>query len=104
MLGGAFQRAVAATLAPITTFVADKTPAADLSLPPDFAGAYGCTISGAGPTCVAVVESATVGPQVAKAMEAAFRESGELAVNFSQVVNVDLTGARPAERTELPML
>eukprot|EP00891_Asterochloris_glomerata_P004198 jgi/Astpho2/4198/fgenesh1_pg.00064_%23_19_t len=45
------------------------------------AGAYGCTISGAGPTCVAVVGCSEEGQQVAQAMQDAFIHSGKLQVN-----------------------
>lgn len=53
--------------------------------PPDPAGAYGCTISGAGPTAVAIVDDPEVGERVAAAMCAAFRSAGKLEVNTAQV-------------------
>lgn len=59
------------------------------------AGAYGCTISGAGPTAVAVVASQAEGDVVAKAMVAAFEQHGGLDVNSSSVVQLDSVGARP---------
>lgn len=57
------------------------------------AGAYGCTISGAGPTAVAVVPDPEVGAKVAAAMGAAFQAAG-LAVNSSKVVALDPQGAK----------
>jgi homoserine kinase len=56
-------------------------------------GAYGCTISGAGPTAVAVVPDPTVGAQVAAAMGAAFTAAG-LQVNSSNIVRLDPEGAK----------
>lgn len=47
------------------------------------AGAYGCTISGAGPTCVAVASSQAVGEKAAAAMAAAFQAHGGLQVNIN---------------------
>ena len=58
------------------------------------AGAYGCTISGAGPTAVAVVSDPGVGERVADAMAAAFREAGKLEVNSRKVVRLDPEGAK----------
>jgi len=58
------------------------------------AGAYGCTISGAGPTCVAVVDDPAVGARVAEAMVQAFTAEGGLAVNSARVVRLDQEGAR----------
>lgn len=58
------------------------------------AGAYGCTISGAGPTAVAIVDNPDVGARVAEAMAAAFRSSGGLDVNSSTVVRLDPRGAK----------
>lgn len=43
-------------------------------------GAFGCTISGAGPTIVAICDDAEKGKKIAKAMMAAFKESGKLEV------------------------
>lgn len=57
------------------------------------AGAYGCTISGAGPTAVAVVPDREVGAKVAEAMGAAFRAAG-LEVNSRQIVALDPEGAK----------
>ena len=58
------------------------------------AGAYGCTISGAGPTCVAVTDGRQQGERIAEAMVHAFRESGPLEVNSARVVKLDQTGAK----------
>ncbi|KAF8056371.1 hypothetical protein HT031_006370 [Scenedesmus sp. PABB004] len=58
------------------------------------AGAYGCTISGAGPTAVAVVPDPDTGARVAEAMGAAFRGSGGLEVNSAKVVALDPEGAK----------
>ncbi|GFH24437.1 GHMP_kinases_C domain-containing protein, partial [Haematococcus lacustris] len=58
------------------------------------AGAYGATISGAGPTAVAVVDSQETGQKVLQAMCKAFREAGQLEVNSAQVVKLDMEGAR----------
>ncbi|GFR49463.1 hypothetical protein Agub_g11523 [Astrephomene gubernaculifera] len=58
------------------------------------AGAYGCTISGAGPTAVAVVDDPAVGARVAEAMCAAFRSAGGLEINTAQVVELDHEGAK----------
>lgn len=60
------------------------------------AGAYGCTISGAGPTCVAVVDDPAVGQRVAEAMVQAFTAVGGLEVNTARVVRLDQAGARLA--------
>jgi len=57
------------------------------------AGAFGCTISGAGPTCVAVAGDKATGEKAAAAMAAAFQSVGKLEVNFSIVVKVDTRGA-----------
>ena len=58
------------------------------------AGAYGCTISGAGPTAVAVVSDPGVGARVADAMAAAFRDAGKLEINSKAVVRLDPEGAK----------
>jgi len=58
------------------------------------AGAYGCTISGAGPTAVAVVSDPGVGARVADAMAAAFRSEGKLEINSKAVVRLDTEGAK----------
>ena len=58
------------------------------------AGAYGCTISGAGPTAVAVVSDPGVGARVADAMAAAFRSEGKLEINSKKVVRLDPEGAK----------
>lgn len=58
------------------------------------AGAFGCTISGAGPTVVAVVASQEEGQRVGKIMAEAFSAHGNLACNSMQVVQLDTVGAR----------
>lgn len=58
------------------------------------AGAFGCTISGAGPTAVAVVSDPDVGEKVKEAMIAAFKSHGNLQVNSAKVVRLDSIGAR----------
>lgn len=58
------------------------------------AGAFGCTISGAGPTCVAVVADAAVGERVADAMVTAFTKEGKLEVNSAHVSRLCQRGAR----------
>lgn len=58
------------------------------------AGAFGCTISGAGPTAVAIVSDPAVGKKVADAMSAAFKSAGHLETNTAQVVKLDMIGAR----------
>ena len=57
------------------------------------AGAYGCTISGAGPTAVAIVSDPEVGGRVKAAMVAAFRAAGGLEVNSAKVVALNTQGA-----------
>jgi homoserine kinase len=57
-------------------------------------GAYGCTISGAGPTAVAVVPDPDVGSRVIEAMRAAFKAAGSLKVNSGKVVRLDPQGAK----------
>lgn len=58
------------------------------------AGAFGCTISGAGPTAVAVVADPDVGERVKEAMVRAFNRSGHLEVNSAAIVKLDNEGAR----------
>ncbi|KAG7670848.1 hypothetical protein Ndes2526A_g01375 [Nannochloris sp. 'desiccata'] len=58
------------------------------------AGAFGCTISGAGPTAVAIVKDPEVGARVQEAMIAAFRSSGGLEVNSAAILKLDNEGAR----------
>jgi homoserine kinase len=58
------------------------------------AGAYGCTISGAGPTAVAVVSDQEAGMKVKEAMIAAFKQQGGLEVNSAEVLKLDNEGAR----------
>ncbi len=57
------------------------------------AGAYGCTISGAGPTAIAVVDDPNKGAAVGEAMAKAFEAAG-LGVNTINVVRLDEEGAR----------
>lgn len=57
-------------------------------------GAFGCTISGAGPTAVAIVSDPETGRRVAAAMSAAFKSAGGLQTNSSQVVQLNKEGAR----------
>jgi homoserine kinase len=58
------------------------------------AGAYGCTISGAGPTAVAVVPNEAVGKKVMEAMMDAFKVKGNLETNSANIVKLDQAGAR----------
>lgn len=58
------------------------------------AGAFGCTISGAGPTAVAIVDDPAVGERVAEAMCKAFVDAGKLGINTAQVVKLDAEGAK----------
>ncbi|CAI5927800.1 unnamed protein product [Closterium sp. NIES-64] len=57
------------------------------------AGAHGCTISGAGPTAVAVVDSEEVGRAVGAAMVEAFQEQGKLHAKAT-VAALDSVGGR----------
>ena len=57
-------------------------------------GAYGCTISGAGPTVVAVAPDLAAGERIAAAMVAAFRSAGPLEVNYAGVAQLCPGGAR----------
>ncbi|MEW5297726.1 MAG: hypothetical protein WDW38_006906 [Sanguina aurantia] len=57
------------------------------------AGAFGCTISGAGPTAVAIVDSLETGHRVAEAMGRAFKTHGKLDINSSKIVQLDPVGA-----------
>lgn len=61
------------------------------------AGAYGCTISGAGPTVVAVVDDETIGERVGQAMSEAFLEHGKLETNIIQIVELCEQGAITVE-------
>lgn len=65
------------------------------------AGAYGCTISGAGPTCVAVLPDEATGKLVTEAMADAFRTRGKLDINAAQVVPLDNRGARKVSASEI---
>lgn len=58
------------------------------------AGAYGCTISGAGPTSVAIVDSLEAGEKVKEAMCKAFVDSGKLEINSATIVRLDPEGAK----------
>ena len=58
------------------------------------AGAYGCTISGAGPTAVAIVKDPEEGEKVKQAMMEAFRTHGHLEINSSAILKLDNVGAR----------
>ncbi|ERN07537.1 hypothetical protein AMTRI_Chr10g1610 [Amborella trichopoda] len=57
------------------------------------AGAYGCTISGAGPTAVAVTDFEERGQEIGRAMVEAFLKGGKLRANAS-VHKLDRVGAR----------
>ena len=57
-------------------------------------GAYGCTISGAGPTICAVVPNPDVGQKVGEAMATAFKKEGNLDINTVQVVKLCTGGAK----------
>jgi homoserine kinase len=57
-------------------------------------GAFGCTISGAGPTAVAVVPNEEVGKNVMEAMMDAFKSKGGLETNSANIVKLDQLGAR----------
>ena len=58
------------------------------------AGAYGCTISGAGPTAVAIVRDRECGAVVQQAMIDAFKSAGGLEVNSAAILKLDNVGAR----------
>ncbi|KAF5843026.1 GHMP kinase, partial [Dunaliella salina] len=57
------------------------------------AGAHGCTISGAGPTAVAIVSDPETGKKVSEAMCQAFKSAGKLDVNSAIVAQLDQIGA-----------
>ncbi|XP_010530968.1 PREDICTED: homoserine kinase [Tarenaya hassleriana] len=57
------------------------------------AGAFGCTISGAGPTAVAVIDSAEMGKEIGQRMVEAFFKAGNLKSTAS-VTKLDKVGAR----------
>merc|ERR1719263_1663594 len=61
------------------------------------AGAFGCTISGAGPTSVAVVSGRDEGIKVAEAMKRAFAMHGGLEIQYSDVVKLCKAGAKVVE-------
>lgn len=77
----------------IPGFAAVKAAALD-------AGAYGATISGAGPTVVAVASSAEQGRVAAEAMVAAFGTAGNLEVERALVVPLCKDGARACDPGE----
>lgn len=60
------------------------------------AGAYGCTISGAGPTAVAITDTEEKGKAVAAAMVNAFNVHGNLKAE-AHVNRLDMEGARLIE-------
>ncbi|XVF44696.1 hypothetical protein PTKIN_Ptkin02bG0144700 [Pterospermum kingtungense] len=57
------------------------------------AGAFGCTISGAGPTAVAVIDSEEKGKEIGQRMVEAFLEEGNLR-SVAMVKRLDRVGAR----------
>ena len=57
-------------------------------------GAYGCTISGAGPTCVAIAPDEQTAHRVADAMSNAFVKHGRLEVASARLSYLDHKGAR----------
>jgi homoserine kinase len=57
------------------------------------AGAFGCTISGAGPTAVAVTDNAEKGKEIGERMVAAFLKDGNLKA-AATVNRLDRVGAR----------
>lgn len=61
------------------------------------AGAFGCTISGAGPTVVAIVKDQTCGVQVADAVIKAFIDHGKLEIMRATVSTLSTDGAFSCE-------
>ena len=59
-------------------------------------GAFGCTISGAGPTSVAITDSREKGEVIGRAMVEAFLQQGKLQATVS-VQSLDRVGARVVE-------
>jgi homoserine kinase len=59
----------------------------------NIAGAYGCTISGAGPTAVAITDSLTKAEAISTAMVNAFLDSGNLK-STGYIQQLDAEGAR----------
>ncbi|GAA0153483.1 kinase [Lithospermum erythrorhizon] len=57
------------------------------------AGAFGCTISGAGPTAVAVIDNEEKGNEIGERMVEAFKKDGNLKA-FAMVKKLDRIGAR----------
>lgn len=57
-------------------------------------GAFGCTISGAGPTCVAIAPDERTACQIAEAMSDAFVKHGKLDVASARTTYLDHKGAR----------
>ncbi|XP_062221384.1 homoserine kinase-like [Phragmites australis] len=64
------------------------------------AGALGCTISGAGPTAVAVIEGEDKGEEVGRKMVGAFWSVGKLKATFT-VAQLDRLGARVISTSSL---
>ncbi|CAN0881047.1 Homoserine kinase [Linum grandiflorum] len=60
------------------------------------AGAFGCTISGAGPTAVAVVDGEEMGKVIGERMVEAFWKQGKLK-SVAMVKRLDTVGARLVE-------
>ena len=61
------------------------------------AGAYGCTISGAGPTIVAIAQGREEGVAITKAMAQAFRSHGKLDVAYAGCAQLCADGAREVQ-------
>ena len=57
-------------------------------------GAYGCTISGAGPTCVAIAPNERAAGQIEDAMSNAFVKFGKLDIASARMSHLDQKGAR----------
>lgn len=64
------------------------------------AGAFGCTISGAGPTAVALTDSEEQGRQIGESMVQAFAKAGNLKASAA-VKQLDRIGARLVSNTQL---
>ncbi|KAJ7567206.1 hypothetical protein O6H91_02G136800 [Diphasiastrum complanatum] len=63
------------------------------------AGAHGCTISGAGPTAVAVTDGIEQGKAIGASMKAAFLEGGNL-LSSASVYKLDRRGAKVVETSQ----
>eukprot|EP00210_Caulerpa_lentillifera_P002911 g2779.t1 len=57
-------------------------------------GAFGCTISGAGPTILALVDGEVSGQKVIEEMKDAFCQKGKLEIEKSRIVKLDNNGAK----------